>query len=96
MEARFRVFTVEETKMAFDNEGNRYKAHTQGLIIRPETTMSHKGVDNRPGVWYYTYVDACVLCGREDICRERRVPPKPENYLDRCSYKEYACEHHFL
>ena len=42
--------------------------------------------------WYATYIEACVLCGREKKIRER-VYIKKERGIH---YTEFACGEHFM
>jgi hypothetical protein len=44
----------------------------------------------------FIYIDQCVLCGREEVDRERRYTPKPEDWTERIEFHDYACVEHFL
>lgn len=46
--------------------------------------------------WYYITVYTCVLCGHEDIYRERRYDEKPKDWKSCHNYIETACDQHFL
>ena len=45
-------------------------------------------VANESGCWYEIYVFACPVCGREKVYRERRPPPRPEQWERRHHYEE--------
>lgn len=49
-------------------------------------------VPNTKGIWYEIDITECVLCGRQHIIRERRLPPKPENPYH---FHQDACGVHF-
>jgi hypothetical protein len=52
-------------------------------------------VANVKGCWYEVWIKECVLCGKTDIYKERRLPPKPE--LPECyHFEQTACSQHFL
>lgn len=36
-------------------------------------------IKNVKGCWYFIYTLACPVCGREDVTRERRNGPKPQD-----------------
>ena len=38
--------------------------------------------------WYKYYYYYCPVCGRENVYKERRYTPKPENYEDRHKVEE--------
>ena len=46
--------------------------------------------------WYFITVYACVLCGHEEVYRERRYGRRPEAWDKRHEYHEGACGDHFL
>ncbi len=46
--------------------------------------------------WYYTTRYVCVLCGRENVYKDREYIPRPDKYWDRNEYKEDACDDHFM
>lgn len=46
--------------------------------------------------WYKIYIDVCVLCGKEDIFRERHYGRKPKKYWSVHVYTEMACYRHFF
>lgn len=48
------------------------------------------------GCWYHTTIVECVLCGRDDIYRERRYTIKPSNPSLRLDYSQTACGCHFI
>ena len=43
-------------------------------------------IPNAKGVWYKITITECVLCGRSDTVRERKLPPKPEitHHYEQC------------
>lgn len=49
----------------------------------------------KKGYWYYTVTYECVLCGREEVYRERRYTPKPKEHGERFEYHQTACPQHF-
>lgn len=48
------------------------------------------------GYWYHTTIFSCVLCWHEEVYRERRYTPKPDDPAKRYEYIETACYSHFL
>ena len=46
--------------------------------------------------WYKKTVYYCVLCGHEDVYRERMYTPRPEEYHQRIDVHETACPQHFF
>ncbi len=46
--------------------------------------------------WYKIDTWACVLCGHESTCRTRMFTPRPEDYRERVTYHDTACDYHFL
>jgi hypothetical protein len=45
--------------------------------------------------WYYITVYECVLCGRQEVYRERRYGEKPKDWKDCHDYIQNACSDHF-
>jgi hypothetical protein len=45
--------------------------------------------------WYFQHTTECVLCGYQDIYRERRYGRKPKA-SERYGYKQEACDYHFI
>lgn len=63
-------------------------------MTNPYTSL--RAVPNEPGVWYHITYYECVLCGRCDVLRERRLGPKPTDWHEIHEHIEEACGGHFL
>lgn len=50
----------------------------------------------KSGYWYHVEHTECVLCGSGETTRTRMYTPKPDNYADRTTYTQYACQKHFM
>ena len=46
--------------------------------------------------WIYTEKHVCVLCGKEDIWKERRYDKKPKEWIKRNRWFDRVCATHFL
>ncbi len=51
---------------------------------------------NEKGVWYFQSTTECVYCGRQDVYRERRPAPPPEDHQKRYEFKQNVCGTHFV
>lgn len=56
-----------------------------GWVHTPECKERRKR-----GYWMYTTVYECPLCGYEDVNRERRYTPKPEDWQKRIEFHPIA------
>ena len=54
--------------------------------------MDDKQENKKEKYWYYMTIYECVLCGEEEVYRERRYTSKPENWNDRHEYHQEACD----
>jgi len=69
------------------------------MLNKTETKDNWDGKWKRkplPPHWYEIWRKECVLCGRIEEYRVRRLTPKPERYWDRVHYSQDACGEHFL
>jgi len=61
-------------------------------------TFGHENMKTKKkrSYWYrFTYYQ-CVLCGKEEVYKERVYKqPKPQKYWSRHIYEETACTNHF-
>lgn len=58
-------------------------------------TDFHDDKPNKKKYWYHVLVIECVLCGREQVYRERRYTEKPSERGKRYEYRQDACGIHF-
>ena len=58
--------------------------------------LSARDLRSGKGCWYYTEINACPLCGREEVYRERRQPPAPPPEKRYARHETSACPEHFL
>ena len=53
--------------------------------------------DSKGKYWYHTTIYRCVLCGHEDLYKERIYDAlKPIDYWQRYDEHETACSDHFI
>ena len=46
--------------------------------------------------WFRFHKAECVLCGNSDNYKEFMTTPKPKDKNKRYTFRQYACDHHFL
>ncbi len=59
------------------------------MVIRMSELQNNN--NGRLEHWYFRYIDACPLCGRESEYRERKFSPKPEDPAERVKFTEVWC-----
>ena len=61
-----------------------------------EVVFTYPKEKPKSGYWYKFYTDECVLCGAGGTVRVRKYTPKPEDWMERYSYEQFVCQHHFM